>query len=136
MRARRRPASSTTTISSTRSGRTASRSVDYVFSPHSRGNIEDYAEILRPFGEIVAIDEPEGLDLLPLKSKSIAWHWELMFTRSMFETPDMIEQKHLLSRVAELVDEGAGAHDGDRERSPTSRPPGCGARTSWSSPGG
>jgi NADPH2:quinone reductase len=79
--------------------------VDYIFSPHSRGNIEAYAEIIRPFGEITAIDEPEDLELLPLKAKSVAWHWELMFTRAMFETPDMIEQKHLLSRVAELVDE-------------------------------
>ena len=79
--------------------------VDYIFSPHSRDNIDAYAEIIRPFGEITAIDEPEALDLLPLKTKSVAWHWELMFTRSLFETPDMIEQKHLLSRVARLVDE-------------------------------
>jgi zinc-binding alcohol dehydrogenase family protein len=79
--------------------------VDYIFSPHSRDNIDAYAEIIRPFGEITAIDEPEGLDLLPLKTKSVAWHWELMFTRSLFATPDMIEQKHLLSRVARLVDE-------------------------------
>ena len=79
--------------------------VDYIFSPHSRDNIDAYAEIIRPFGEITAIDEPEGLDLLALKTKSVTWHWELMFTRSLFETPDMIEQKHLLSRVAELVDE-------------------------------
>jgi NADPH2:quinone reductase len=80
--------------------------VDYIFSPHSAGNIDAYAELIRPFGEIAAIDEPEGLDILPLKSKSAAWHWEFMFTRSMLETPDMIEQKHLLSRVAELVDAG------------------------------
>jgi NADPH:quinone reductase len=79
--------------------------VDYIFSPHSRDNVDAYAEIIRPFGEITAIDEPEGLDLLALKTKSVTWHWELMFTRSMFETPDMIEQKHLLSRVAGLVDE-------------------------------
>lgn len=79
--------------------------VDYIFSPHSRDNIDAYAAIIRPFGEITAIDEPEGLDLLALKTKSVTWHWELMFTRSLFETPDMIEQKHLLSRVALLVDE-------------------------------
>ena len=29
-----------------------------------------------------------------------------MYTRSMFETPDMIEQHHLLNRVAELIDAG------------------------------
>ncbi|MDX3854743.1 zinc-binding alcohol dehydrogenase family protein [Streptomyces sp. AK02-01A] len=79
--------------------------VDYLFSPHSRGNIAAFAEIVRPFGHITAIDEPEGLDLLPLKSKSIAWHWELMFTRSIYQTEDMIEQKKLLEAVAALVDD-------------------------------
>jgi len=86
-------------------GRAAPDGIDYVFSPHTAGNIESFAEIMNPFGEIVAIDEPEDLELLPLKTKSIAFHWELMFTRSLFET-GMIEQKHLLARVAALVDEG------------------------------
>jgi NADPH:quinone reductase-like Zn-dependent oxidoreductase len=80
--------------------------VDYLFSPHSKGNIADYAAIVKPFGHITAIDEPPGLDLLELKQKSIAWHWELMFTRSMFETPDMIEQQRLLATTARLVDDG------------------------------
>lgn len=80
--------------------------VEYLFSPHSAGNIDDYEAIVRPFGHITAIDEPEGLELVGLKAKSIAWHWELMFTRAMFETPDMIEQQRLLARTAELVDQG------------------------------
>ncbi len=79
--------------------------VDFVFSAYSQGNIDAYAEILRPFGEITAIDGPERVDLMALKPKSITWHWEMMFTRSMHETADMIAQKHLLERVAELVDE-------------------------------
>ena len=87
-------------------GPTASRRSATSSARTLAGNIDAYAEIIRPFGEITAIDEPEGLDLLALKSKSVTFHWELMFTRSMFETPDMIEQKHLLSRVAELVDAG------------------------------
>lgn len=78
--------------------------VDYLFSPHSQDNIDTYAQIVKPFGHIAAIDEPPGLDLLPLKSKSIAWHWELMFTRAMYETPDMDQQQRLLARTAELVD--------------------------------
>ena len=41
-----------------------------------------------------------------LKAKSIAWHWELMFTRAMFQTPDMIAQQHLLAATADLVDRG------------------------------
>lgn len=80
--------------------------VEYLFSPHSAGNIDDYEAIVKPFGHIVAIDEPEGLELGGLKAKSIAWHWELMFTRAMFETPDMIEQQRLLAATAELVDKG------------------------------
>lgn len=80
--------------------------VDYLFSPHSAGNIDTYEAIVKPFGHIVAIDEPEGLELGGLKAKSIAWHWELMFTRSMFETPDMIEQQRLLAATADLVDRG------------------------------
>lgn len=80
--------------------------IDYVFSPHSAGNIETYAAITRPFGHITAIDEPEGMDLLPLKAKSIAWHWELMFTRPLYSY-DLIAQQHLLAAAADLVDGGA-----------------------------
>jgi NADPH:quinone reductase len=83
----------------------APEGADYLFSSHSQGNIETFAQVLRPFAHITAIDEPEGMDLLPLKEKSITWHWELMFTRSMFQTPDMIQQKYLLERVAALVDQ-------------------------------
>ena len=80
--------------------------VDHLFTPHSTGNVDGFAEIMKPFGEIVAIDDPEALDLMPLKSKSITWHWELMFTRSLFGTPDMGEQSRLLAEVADLVDAG------------------------------
>jgi len=79
--------------------------IDYLFSPHSQGNVQVYADIVRPFGHITAIDEPEGLDLVPLKAKSIAWHWELMFTRSMFGY-DMIAQQRLLADAAAMVDTG------------------------------
>jgi NADPH:quinone reductase len=80
--------------------------VDYLFSPHSQDNIETYAQIVRPFGHITAIDEPPGLDLLPLKTKSIAWHWELMFTRPM-SGYDMIGQQNLLNEVATMVESGS-----------------------------
>jgi NADPH2:quinone reductase len=49
---------------------------------------------------------PRPRDVSPLKGRSIAWHWELMFTRPLEETPDMIEQHRLLNRVAQLVDDG------------------------------
>ncbi|VXB79540.1 zinc-binding alcohol dehydrogenase family protein [Nocardioides sp. AX2bis] len=91
-------------------GEVAPDGVDLVFTAHSAGNVEAFAEVLRPFGEVVAIDDPEQLDLLPLKGKSIAWHWELMFTRSMQGTADLVEQGRLLDRVADLVDDGTLRH--------------------------
>jgi NADPH:quinone reductase-like Zn-dependent oxidoreductase len=44
---------------------------------------------------------------VPLKRKSISLHWELMFTRSMFETADMVRQHELLNRVAAMVEDDA-----------------------------
>jgi NADPH2:quinone reductase len=94
--------------------------VNYVFSPHTAGSIGDFAEILRPGGAVVAIDEPEGLDILPLKDKSIAFHWEFMFTRPLFQPPDMVEQHELLDRVATMADEGAIRTTLTRELGPIS----------------
>lgn len=79
--------------------------VDFVFSPHSAGNVKTYADVTRPFGHVTAIDEPEGLELVVLKAKSIAWHWELMFTRPMFGY-DMEYQGALLAEAAKMVDAG------------------------------
>lgn len=67
-----------------------------------------YAEIIKalaPQGKLALIDDPATLDARPLKAKSISLHWEFMFTRSMFETRDMIAQHQLLTRVAGLIDE-------------------------------
>jgi NADPH2:quinone reductase len=79
--------------------------VQYIFSPVSGKNIEAYVELLTPRGAVVAIDEPEGMDLLPLKSKSLTWHWEMMFTRPLYE-PESTAQRDLLNEVARLVDSG------------------------------
>jgi len=63
-------------------------------------------EVLRPQGRLGVIDDPQSLDVMPLKRKSLSLHWELMFTRSLYETPDMIAQHVLLNRIASLIDEG------------------------------
>jgi NADPH:quinone reductase len=85
----------------------APKGVRWIFSPYSRGNVETYAKLLKPFGQVVAIDEPAGLDTLPLKSKSASFHWELMFARIVNDAEDADEQGRLLSEVARLVDEGS-----------------------------
>lgn len=81
--------------------------VTHIASLNSTGSyFASYSELLAPFGKIALIDDPGPLDVNPMKRKSQSLHWEFMFTRSMFETPDMIEQHRLLNRVAELVDQG------------------------------
>ena len=70
---------------------------------------QHYAQIiesLKPQGKIGVIDDMPSLDVMPLKGKSLSLHWELMFVRSRFETPDMAEQGRLLAEVAALVDAG------------------------------
>ena len=70
---------------------------------------QHYAQIiesLKPQGQIAVIDDMPALDAMALKTKCISLHWEMMFTRSRFETPDMARQGELLAEVAELVDAG------------------------------
>jgi NADPH2:quinone reductase len=83
----------------------AAEGVDFLFTAHSEGQVETYAQIVAPFGHIVAIDDGPR-DVFPLKDKSITWHWELMFTRPLQQGLDMIEQHRLLNQVAGLVDQG------------------------------
>lgn len=61
---------------------------------------------IRPQGKFALIDDPKTFDIVPLKRASISAHWELMFTRALYETPDMIAQHRLLNEVAALVDAG------------------------------
>lgn len=80
--------------------------VDRVFTPSTGGRVPLFAEVVRPFGEIVAIDEDPDMDLRALKSKSIAWLWESMFTRGVYGTPDMIGQHELLDAAAAHFESG------------------------------
>lgn len=79
--------------------------LDYVFSTTGTDDyLPAYAEALKPFGAIVAIDDVDAPRIGVLKAKSIAFHWEFMFTRSMFATPDQQEQHRILTEVAHLID--------------------------------
>ncbi|MDU8946601.1 zinc-binding alcohol dehydrogenase family protein [Ovoidimarina sediminis] len=64
------------------------------------------AEILAPQGRYGLIDDPQGFDLKAFKAKSASVHWELMFTRSRFATPDMSRQGEILNELAALVEGG------------------------------
>ena len=79
----------------------------FVFSTtQTDQHLSDIVELIAPQGRFGLIDDPDDLDARTLKGKSVSLHWELMFTRSIFATPDMAEQGKLLNEVAALVDAG------------------------------
>jgi NADPH2:quinone reductase len=79
----------------------------FIFSTtNTDSHIGDIVEAIAPQGRFALIDDPKTLDIVPFKRKAVSVHWELMFTRPLYGTPDMIEQHKLLNRVSELVDGG------------------------------
>ncbi|MEG8025698.1 zinc-binding alcohol dehydrogenase family protein [Sphingomonas aurantiaca] len=79
----------------------------FVFSTtHTDEHVAEIATLIAPQGRLALIDDPATLDISPLKQKSISVHWELMYTRSLFQTADMAEQGRILDEVARLVDAG------------------------------
>ncbi|MFU2314758.1 zinc-binding alcohol dehydrogenase family protein [Rahnella sp. PCH160] len=84
------------------------RQVDFILCLNDTdGHWDAITDLIAPMGHICTIVENEHpLDMNKLKLKSAALHWELMYTRSMFNTPDIAQQGEILKQVAALVDEG------------------------------
>jgi len=81
--------------------------VEFIASlTHTDRHYAQLVEALAPQGRLGVIDDPGPIDVRELKRKSASLHWELMFTRSMFGTPDMQAQHDMLERVSKLVDAG------------------------------
>jgi zinc-binding alcohol dehydrogenase family protein len=82
--------------------------VDAVFcTTHMEKHWTEMAEIVAPQGKIALIDDPSGpLDITAFKRKCASIHWEFMFARPLFQTPDMGRQGEILNHVARLVDAG------------------------------
>ena len=81
--------------------------VDHIAIFNDMRHWQTAVELIRPQGGIVSIDDthhPMPMD--QMKTKSASLHWELMFARSMHQTPDMIEQHKLLTWVATEIDAG------------------------------
>lgn len=79
--------------------------------------IADFVDVNAYWESIVELIKPQGIigsitggatpiALNKLKNKSVTFCWELMYTRSMFQTEDMIQQHHILTQVAELINKG------------------------------
>ncbi|NMW25154.1 zinc-binding alcohol dehydrogenase family protein, partial [Rhodanobacter denitrificans] len=69
---------------------------------------EVIGQLLAPQGHVGLVVEPAGALRIgdPYKAKCIGIHWEFMFARARFNTPDMAEQGRILERVASLIDAG------------------------------
>ena len=82
--------------------------VDYIFCLYQTDHYwTQMVEVIKPQGKICAIvDAANSVDLNLLKAKSITFSWESMFTRSLFQTDDLIRQHHILNQLAEWVDDG------------------------------
>ena len=79
----------------------------FVFSTTNTGShLADIVELIAPQGRFGVIDDPENFSASPFKRKAVSLHWELMFTRSLFGTPDMAEQGKVLNQISALVDAG------------------------------
>ena len=80
---------------------------EYVVSLNAtEHHVDEIAKLIKPQGKFGFIDDPKSLNVMPFKGKAVSTHIELMFTRSMFQTEDMIEQHNILNEVSNLIDQG------------------------------
>jgi zinc-binding alcohol dehydrogenase family protein len=94
--------------------RVGEEEVDYILCFNS---LEEYfpqlADVIKPQGRICSILGIKGaqtVNLNPLQAKSASFSFELMFTRSTYQTPDMQAQGDLLNEAARLFDAGTLRH--------------------------
>lgn len=81
--------------------------VDHIAIFNDMSHWDSCVELIKPQGGIVTIDNTDSdMPMAGMKTKCASLHWEFMFARSMFNTPDMIEQHKLLNYVSERVDSG------------------------------
>lgn len=79
--------------------------VEYAVSLNQTdAHFAEIVEAIAPQGKFGLIDDPKEVNVALLKRKSISLHWEFMFTRSLFTTPDIAVQGQLLGELADLVD--------------------------------
>lgn len=72
----------------------------------TEGHFDAIINLIKPRGAVAFIDDPEVLNIKSGKQKALRFAWELMFTRPMFNTPDMDEQHKILNRVSKMLDNG------------------------------
>lgn len=81
--------------------------VDYIFCLNATDqHFDAMVDVIAPQGKICSIVETDqNLNLSALQQKSATFVWEFMFTRSLFQTADMIRQHEILTQVATWLEE-------------------------------
>ncbi|MBW8873964.1 MAG: zinc-binding alcohol dehydrogenase family protein [Acidobacteria bacterium] len=84
--------------------------VDYILCFNStEQHVQNMADVIKPQGKIGCIVGAKGNQPIPINvfmRKSVAFCWELMFTRPDFQTPDMQAQHEILNAAADLYENG------------------------------
>lgn len=79
----------------------------FVFSTtETHLHLKEIATLIAPQGRFGLIDDPAALDVLSFKTKSVSIHWEMVFTRTLFETADLDAQGKILDKLSTLIDYG------------------------------
>ncbi len=73
---------------------------------NTENHFKSIIELIAPRGRVAIIDDAKILDITPGKRKSLSFHWELMFTRPLFQTKDIGTQGDLLNAVSRMLDDG------------------------------
>jgi len=83
--------------------------IDLVFScAEPDAYLRMATELLTPFGSFCTVLAPRApVDLGLFRQKSLRYSHEYMFTRPVYQPPDMIEQHRLLNAAAGLFDQGS-----------------------------
>ncbi|USS89074.1 zinc-binding alcohol dehydrogenase family protein [Fructilactobacillus cliffordii] len=68
---------------------------------------DDINQLIAPLGTIVSTTgSGKDLNFQPLKRKMVRFGWEWMYTKSWYQTPNLITQHEILDQVSQLLDQG------------------------------
>jgi len=81
--------------------------VDYILELNDLdGHWNEMAELIKPGGHIASITENHRpIDLKKLTTKRATFAWEWMYSKSYYQTPDMISQHEILNQMAKLFEQ-------------------------------
>jgi NADPH:quinone reductase len=88
--------------------------VDFILcAANTEAHLQNMADSIKPQGKvclIVGVKGGQPVNINIFQSKSVAICWEYMFTRAMYETPDMAAQHDILEKTARLLEDGTLRH--------------------------